>query len=849
MKKHRIFWLLAATILAAGCSSDDTPTPPPPPQACDLSAQGTANCYLISGPGDYSFDATVMGNGVSTERAPASRLAPVAAGLVWQDTPGLLSDVELCEGRVCFTAGGKKGNALLAVYDAGGKVLWSWHIWATDYDPASGAAKLNGLTWMTLNLGAVATDYDASGTVKGMVYQWGRKDPFPSVSGWTDAGGITVYDASGSTADPFRTEQVARTDNLAEAVAHPTTFYSGTRDEGDFGPYDWLTTDASAMNDRLWETMTDSGKTLFDPCPPGWRVPRKESWTGLNETNFIWDDAALGRRHALLGYYPAVGSRGAATGEWNFVGGSGLYWSSSATEDCYVSKLNFLPAYINVQSNANRASGFPVRCVSETAGDPGEDPGTIEKYELDRVTESAYIGFAGDDASANYYIGLANVPFELSDEGEQLPTQPGMIMYLDLYGDTSIDPKSAVLPDGTYTVRSETTSGSANATYTWARMMTDEHEIVYRRTTGGKVKVRRTDGGYSIEGTFRSSDGPDFTISYTGEIAFTDRTPGPSVLPIVDPVNARFTEAVAQWEYSGDQSDRFTIRLLDGRMENDELAEGYRLTIDLLSEKLSEKGNIVIQPGRYSIGSDYVSPMTFSVGALYSLMGIPMYTGTYCQQARPDGLTPLCGFASDGTIEVERSGDRYAFTVDITTAEGVSVKGTYAMNEVTFIDNAPYEPAGDWLSILREDKTVIFAQDDASKCRVWRYDSDDGEPTEFEILVDNNTTDEAFQLLVLAPAGSTSLAGTYTAPADPDRPGVGNFVPGYKQLSMLKGTWGYLLYDFRVTNYVGAPATEGTIEIRDLEDGKIEIQYEVKDDAEPQNTVRSVWSGSIRWIN
>ena len=170
MKKHRIFWLLAATILAAGCSSDDTPTPPPPPQACDLSAQGTANCYLISGPGDYSFDATVMGNGVSTERAPASRLAPVAAGLVWQDTPGLLSDVELCEGRVCFTAGGKKGNALLAVYDAGGKVLWSWHIWATDYDPASGAAKLNGLTWMTLNLGAVATDYDASGTVLSLIH-------------------------------------------------------------------------------------------------------------------------------------------------------------------------------------------------------------------------------------------------------------------------------------------------------------------------------------------------------------------------------------------------------------------------------------------------------------------------------------------------------------------------------------------------------------------------------------------------------------------------------------------------------------------------------------------------------
>lgn len=850
MKKQCIFWLLAATLFAAGCSKDEpTPPPPPPPPSgeVDLSAEATANCYMVPGPGDYVFDATVMGNGVSTDRAAASSLAPVSATLLWQDTPDLLTEVILRDGRVHFTAGEKQGNALIAVYDSVGKVLWSWHIWVTGYDPSAASVKLNGLVWMTRNLGALSGDYNPEGTAKGLVYQWGRKDPFPSVDGWTDQGAITVYDASGEPADPFDTEQVARKDNLSEAVCRPTTFFSGTRDDGDFGPYDWLTTDATAKNDLLWETMTDSGKTLFDPCPPGWRVPRKDSWTGLNETNFIWDDAAFGRRHALLGYYPAVGSRGAATGEWSFVGGAGQYWSSSVTEDFYAGTFYFLAGYINVQNNANRSSGLPVRCVSETPGDPGTQP-EVEAFTLDRVTEAAYLGFSGDDGSSNYYLGLANVPVEVNDQGEQMPVDPGMIMYLDLYDVASVDPSNAVLPEGTYTVRTETTAGTANTSFTWARILTDNGEVVYRRTTGGQVKVRHTDAGYSIEGTFRSSDGPDFKVDYSGAITFSDRTPGPTVLPIESPVDATFTQATASWEHSGDRSDRFTIHLLDGRMEHDELAEGYLMTIDLLSEKLSEKGNIQIQPGEYRIGNDYVSPMTFSEGKLFSLMGIPMYTGTYCQQARSGGGTPLCGFATDGMIEVLRSEGQYEFVVDVVTAEGVAIRGTYPMGEVTFIDNAPYLPAGDWLSILREDKTVVFAPDDASACRVWTYEDEYEGATGFDILVDNNTTDEAFELFVLAPEGATSFAGTYTAAADPDNPKVGEFLPGYKQFSMLKGTWGYLLYDFRVTNYVGAPAKTGTIEITEPEEGKVQIQFEVQDDAQPANTIRSTWSGSVRWL-
>lgn len=680
--------------------------------------------------------------------------------------PALLSDVRLEEGRVHFTAGEGQGNALIAVRDADGRILWSWHIWVTDYDPSSQAPKLNGLSWMTRNLGALSDDYDETGSAKGFVYQWGRKDPFPSGAGWNDLNDITVYDASGTAAtDLFANEQVTASNNLQNAVEHPTTFYYGTRIGDDY--YDWLTADGTAKNNRLWETAADGGKTLFDPCPPGWRVPRNGSWKGVNEANFIYDEAAFGRRHALLGYYPAAGNRGAASGTWSFVGGQASYWTSTATQEQYSYILNFLAAYLNPQSSSNRAAGCSVRCVSETQGEPDPEPSTGDTFTLTTVTDATYQGGTGSDGSANYYIGLSNVPFEIDDQGEQFPTEPGIILYLDLYGQASQDASAARLPEGTYTLKSGATTGTANPDYTWAREKKQDGTIAYRKPVEGEITVLHTQKGYLIEGTFVvGTEEENFAFTYEGELAFVDRTDPSGGAPVIrEPVNVTFTSASASWEYTGDESDRYTIRL------------------------------------------------------------------------------------QEGTIEVKRSGSQYEFIVDVTTPEGVSIKGTYPMGDVNFIDNAPEKPAGDWLSILHEDKTVLFNPDDASECRVWTYTSYFEGATEFEILVDNNTTDEAFQLDVLAAEGATSIAGTYTTPKDPDNPQAGEFIPGYQEFAVKRGTWPYLYYDFSASQYIGAPATEGTIEITELEDGKVEIQYEMKDDADPKNTIRSVWSGTIRKVN
>ena len=61
------------------------------------------------------------------------------------------------------------------------------------------------------------------------------------------------------------------------------------------------------------------------------------------------------------------------------------------------------------------------------------------------------------------------------------------------------------------------------------------------------------------------------------------------------------------------------------------------------------------------------------------------------------------------------------------------------------------------------------------------------------------------------------------------------------------GTWPYLLYEDGVNDPVGqAPATEGSIEIKENADGTYTIDFVLKDDAEPKHTVTASWTGEIQ---
>lgn len=94
----------------------------------------------------------------------------------------VVKDVVFDVGYVYFTAVAD-GNAVIAVKDAGGNILWSWHIWVTGYDPNNEYDTwCIGVKMMNRNLGALSKEPEDGALTHGLLYQWGRKDPFVSTN-------------------------------------------------------------------------------------------------------------------------------------------------------------------------------------------------------------------------------------------------------------------------------------------------------------------------------------------------------------------------------------------------------------------------------------------------------------------------------------------------------------------------------------------------------------------------------------------------------------------------------------------------------------------------------------------
>ncbi|MCS3251566.1 hypothetical protein NXX19_01305 [Bacteroides ovatus] len=269
-------------------SSLDTFTP--------LDTEGTANSYIADrGAGSYSFTATIMGNGVDgiidegkfedasgniLTKAGGANIHPLSAKLLWQDTDELVEQVALVNGRVQVKMGRSRGNAVIAVYDKtnpnaeDAKVLWSWHLWCTAtpkiLEFVTSIYTGNNYKVMNRNLGATATKAYL-GTVQGLHYQWGRKDPF---SGSLTYDGIRtiLYDVrSGQGVYKYSDERVT----AGQAISTPSSLYSPRRG---LGGESWCTKTTELK--YLWGNPDgeqdafpkETLKSLYDPCPYGYKV-------------------------------------------------------------------------------------------------------------------------------------------------------------------------------------------------------------------------------------------------------------------------------------------------------------------------------------------------------------------------------------------------------------------------------------------------------------------------------------------------------------------------------------------------------------------------------------------------
>lgn len=295
----------------------------------DLSLLGTSNCYIIPDAGDYSFDATVAGNGEfgvidgMTMFADSPYINPVSAELLWEDHEGMIGEVTFTDGRIRFTSTGIEGNALIAAKDADGKILWSWHIWCTD-KPVDHFYKnsYGKFNMMDRNLGATRADHGNGDEWRescGLGYQWGRKEPF--------VGGLFTSTTASS--------------DLAFSLENPTIKMSN-----------W--------SSGYW---SPSAKSIYDPCPVGYMVCSMDAWRGFsidqvsgeyeNGFNFIYD----GKNSA---WYPNMGR----LSETGISYSQDFYmWSSSSNTRHFCFRPSDI--YFNMVTGERAAYLAMIRCMKE----------------------------------------------------------------------------------------------------------------------------------------------------------------------------------------------------------------------------------------------------------------------------------------------------------------------------------------------------------------------------------------------------------------------------------------------------------------------------------------------------
>ena len=259
----------------------------------------TANCYqATSAAGKYKFLPTKGEGGELVTGIKSAKVLWEAQAGTTAPTIGTIvnATVNVSKGYIEFNAGGSQGNALIAAYDGEngtGNILWSWHIWRAN-TAFTDVVYPHGETMMDRNVGTFNNDKNTTNAV-GLYYQFGRKDPFPGRGNTGNNYVAQAGTAMSSAAGPV---------DIATAVKNPTVYYTNTSGNS------WCSDDASA-------TWAGGGKTIYDPCPSGYRVPASAVWTTDGTTVGTFTDEFSTYRGCSYGdvWYAATGqvAKGTAT--------------------------------------------------------------------------------------------------------------------------------------------------------------------------------------------------------------------------------------------------------------------------------------------------------------------------------------------------------------------------------------------------------------------------------------------------------------------------------------------------------------------------------------------------------
>ena len=410
-------------------------------------ARSTANSYLISAPGWYKIP-LVYGNAITNgnnntnayiSQAPTgtpnekyvlrhfkdhnnqnitspyinvqnSSDPATQASVVWTDQSGIVDGLSVtntgANSFVNFHVPAdkiKNGNAVIAVKNATGTVMWSWHLWF-DYDDALATIPVVNHQGHTYNftkhtLGFAYRKWDGSTYDKPRVtrlkveqgipnggmkkfayiditqnpgsakeisatfYQFGRKDAMPGVR--------TVSDGS----------FIANGDNISiqNTIQHPESYYSYTPSWFGDPPVGYTYANLWSANNTT-DGFNDNlvVKTVYDPCPAGFKMPASNAFSSFtttgNGTSWLpdfnvsggWD---MGWNFKGTGtntlYFPALGYRVGFGDQVYYVGTFGCYWAATPYSTIYGCFLDVHYEYLQPRYHTNRTFGISVRPVAE----------------------------------------------------------------------------------------------------------------------------------------------------------------------------------------------------------------------------------------------------------------------------------------------------------------------------------------------------------------------------------------------------------------------------------------------------------------------------------------------------
>ena len=316
----------------------------------DLSTKETANSYIVPLTSDkYSFNATVRGNGDVVIDGGAT------ASILWEfenresGNKTIVKNVsyDKDKGIISFYPSGTPGNALVALKDESGAILWSWHLWCFNYDEENGFHTVNGFKLMDRNLGAIDK------REAGFAYQWGRKDPFP-----------IYYQGAYIDYAYCTTPEIGSVDY---AAAHPTTIIRAStasyHPTSGWGGH-WL---AAENYTNLW----GGAKTTYDPCPPGWKVisngylVMNNIPTGVfskDDEGFVYFEEPYCVPKMLLPKMTSFSENGQSNSEDSsfLVWTCRTYWAGELGEEFSISDIYWMYPYSAAGTSAER--GRNVRC-------------------------------------------------------------------------------------------------------------------------------------------------------------------------------------------------------------------------------------------------------------------------------------------------------------------------------------------------------------------------------------------------------------------------------------------------------------------------------------------------------